>query len=395
MEKIATSIIFLTMYSFSLFFVYIAQKSVRRRKQFICCSLIAVLIPSIFAALRAETVGTDVLVYARPMFDLAKNASGFMDYLARTDMEVGYSFLVYYVSKIFNNFPFVLFHIALLQIIPIYIVAYKLRNKLPMVIVMSVYFSMFYIMGFNIMRQCIAASFILLAMIELYEKKTKSAIICIVIAFLFHSSSAIGVIIVICAQCLLKIKNNKLRATFIVVMTVVAYFIMLRWEEIIIFLIKHGILSNRINYYVLVFNGQVTTRNQYMFKLGIDIWADFFFRILLFVIPFLLYCNRKKTQEANFIFSVVSIGTIIYFLFFLIFKSGYGYRITMYADIFMLLWVPLAFEKKNSVVSSSNQIEKRYKISVAQLLCILLFFSYWLIEYMYIGWHGVLPFEFI
>ena len=63
----------------STFLFYISKSQYKRTR--LCIDCIAILIPCVLAALRANTVGTDVGVYLEPMFRVANNSTSFRDYL--------------------------------------------------------------------------------------------------------------------------------------------------------------------------------------------------------------------------------------------------------------------------------------------------------------------------
>lgn len=107
------------MFITSLFFVNKANKSLCKIK-FIICSFMALLLPCLFAAFRAETVGTDVLHYVKPYYLSALSYDSLTGYLAQGSAEIGYEIFIYYIAKIFGCFQSILFFIELLVIIPVY-----------------------------------------------------------------------------------------------------------------------------------------------------------------------------------------------------------------------------------------------------------------------------------
>src|SRR5574344_1257479 len=97
------------------------------------CILIGLLLPCIIAGLRAESIGTDVRVYTKPLYNLANNFNSnnlfqagtfFNDFNgAKTRVslyEIGFTFFIYIVAKTINNFQFLLFLIECIIIFPIY-----------------------------------------------------------------------------------------------------------------------------------------------------------------------------------------------------------------------------------------------------------------------------------
>ena len=85
-----------------LLFFYGARLTDRWRKYF--CYTSGLLVPCLLAALRAENIGTDVLVYMKPLFLLTDSYSGFWDYYkgihAGWGTEWAYAFLTYAVKRL-------------------------------------------------------------------------------------------------------------------------------------------------------------------------------------------------------------------------------------------------------------------------------------------------------
>ena len=116
--------------------------------------VIALFIPCLIAGIRANTVGTDVSVYLEPMIANARNAQNFSEYFLSSwkqgwvirgvsDIEIGFSVLVYLIIKLFNSRYVLQFVIQMLTIVPIYI-GLRQRNERNLWIGMLVYFCMFY-----------------------------------------------------------------------------------------------------------------------------------------------------------------------------------------------------------------------------------------------------------
>lgn len=81
--------IYSLMFIVSLYFVNQADKT-KSRGKFIFLSLLALIIPCLFAAFRGEKVGTDVLQYAKPYYLGALNSSNLQAFLLQGSAEKGY-----------------------------------------------------------------------------------------------------------------------------------------------------------------------------------------------------------------------------------------------------------------------------------------------------------------
>ena len=77
------------MYTVSLYLINQANRA-KNRVAFIAFSFFALLLPCLFAAYRGETVGTDVLQYAKPYYLGALNSGTLQSYLLQGSAEKGY-----------------------------------------------------------------------------------------------------------------------------------------------------------------------------------------------------------------------------------------------------------------------------------------------------------------
>lgn len=179
-----------------------------RRSRYVI-SFIALMIPCFLAAFRADTIGTDVRVYLIPMFENAKNAHSIADFFGRSWMqlytrrsvasiEIGFSLLVYIVTKIFSNLYVLQFFIQMLTIIPVWWSLEKLAdllNKRIVVVGMMVYYTMCYNYSLNLMRQYIAIGFLVFSFSCLIAGNKKKYAIFQVVAFSFHYAAISGLVI--------------------------------------------------------------------------------------------------------------------------------------------------------------------------------------------------------
>ena len=87
-------------------------------------AFIGILLPCILAGLRDESIGTDVLVYVKPIFTAAENSSSFSDFLSYSwffswkykyvyEHEIGFTLLVFVITKITGSLSAVLLSIQL------------------------------------------------------------------------------------------------------------------------------------------------------------------------------------------------------------------------------------------------------------------------------------------
>lgn len=194
--------VYLIGFALSTFLIAISEK--KRTQIFAVASVLALLIPCLIAAWRADHVGTDVMVYASPLTDTAIVSDGLKDFLASfwsigyrnkfvSEFELGYSLMVFVISKLTNSLPTVLFVTQALIITPIYLALARNRKKAPVWLGMLVFYLLFYNATLNMMRQWIAHAFMLLAFQLMTEKRYGWTTILSVISFSFHYSALLMV----------------------------------------------------------------------------------------------------------------------------------------------------------------------------------------------------------
>ena len=376
------------MFIASLYFVNQADKTKSKRK-FILLSLLALIIPCLFAAFRGEKVGTDVLQYAKPYYLGALNSSGLQSFLIQGSAETGYELFMFFITKIFKNFTAILFFTEALIIGPIYIVAIKNRKNCPMWVTVLVYYMIFYIASFNFMRQSIAAALLLLAYFELVEKKWIKFIILISLAQSFHNTAFIGIAIILFGVWFYKIQSKQLR---IFVFTISCIFLIVAlqgWQNILMWAINDvNILPRRFITYINIFTGG-QNQNSYYFFLTTSNYIELFFRWILYLIP--LFCCKHSKRQSNLYNSaniILLMSVVVYTVLFVLFHTSYAVRITWYMEYFFIVWLPMSYSK---LQENNVKFGVVHRNTVCMFMTIL---GYWFCGYMILGWHGTLPFYF-
>ena len=354
--------------SSSLFYISSKQKNKAVGLMIDC---IALLLPCLLAGLRASSVGTDVTVYLEPMFNLAKESNTFELFMSKSwyqgwnlrgvaDIEIGFSVLVYLVTKIFNNFYVLQFVIQCLTIIPIYC-GLKIKKEKNLWIGMLVYFCMFYNISLNIMRQMIALSFLFLAFQYFLKRRNKLYIFYSIIAISFHNSAILGFVLPFLYKFIsLRVfkKNNDFKTSQIkfIILCVCGIFL-LGMQEFIISFLTYINLSNYIHY----ISGTITfLPNQIISRLPLLICC-FIFRKALY----------KKEGEKFFFYC----SCIIYAIIFSQFASvnDYAYRGAMVFSIFLIDIIP-----ELCSITTYIRIGNLYKININKYFMILYLFIWWI-----------------
>ena len=133
-------------------------------------------------------IGTDTLTYIY-IFESIAEAGSVWDYSISYDIELGFSFFVYFIS-IFTTNPFIIF-LLLTSVIYFNLLFSFVRYNLSFALYFASFFSLFslYFFSFNILRQCLAISFLFVAVSYLLQRKNKMFLFFGFMAFLFHYSS--------------------------------------------------------------------------------------------------------------------------------------------------------------------------------------------------------------
>lgn len=190
-------IIYLGTFAVSTLMIYVSE-TVRDRRLRRILILAAIILPSIIAGCRADTVGTDIRTYGKAFYQRAYSFHSFIDYysliLSYGVTDIGYFFVTFLCSRISANYHLGLFVYSLLTNGIIYLSFAKLKKMYGVRLWMGMllYYLTMYNISLNAIRQFIAVAFVLYAFTFLLEKRLKHYLILCLIAFLFHSSGIIG-----------------------------------------------------------------------------------------------------------------------------------------------------------------------------------------------------------
>lgn len=196
--------VYLIGFALSVGLIAFAQK--QKRIVFLALSCVALAIPCLIAALRAQSIGTDVMVYVKPLTQGAIMADDLKDYFNTywysvwhniyvKDFEYGFSLMVYVVAKLTKSMGMVLLLIQALTVIPIYTALSRHRKTFPVWLGMLVYYLLFYNASLNVMRQWIAMAFLLLSLQMLLEKRPIATVLLCLVAAMFHTTALIVVLL--------------------------------------------------------------------------------------------------------------------------------------------------------------------------------------------------------
>ena len=334
--------------------------------------LLMIIIPSVLAGLRAETVGTDILIYGKNMMIEAERATSFSGLLASdiTMTEVGYQFYAYIVSRFFSGLGWWLFFTQLFIMTFFVLGIYKFRNDISLWKAMAVFMFCFYHLSFNIMRQSMAMSVLLFAFYYLTRKKYVTYFSLSIFAATFHTFALFVGLIIFCLWIFkdwFKSKTNKIFATALVLLMAVAFNFLLST----LYSFLGGFMERYVRY---ALEGSEVT----LFTMITS--PSFLMLLVMFLFSAMIIKNSKASELDDSLYMIVLIGVVGKFLQI---YMDIMYRMGIYLLLFLSLYMPRTFKYK-------------YKVSYKdrQKLFLLILFMYWLCDCMLSGHSSTAVFEF-
>lgn len=318
---------------------------------FLLCSLVAILLPSLLAAFRAPTVGFDVKNYLIQNYNVAlrSNSYYFFDTNKPFEVEPFFGLLTYFWAKQ-NNLKMLFFSIELLVIGPVYWVLFRRRKKGSMTVGMTLFFLLFYNFSLSGMRQSIAMSIMMIAYQMYEERKRFISFLFIVIAFNFHKSVALIVIVfgLFCYISALSKAKKKRVLFFLLVFLMILFVFYTRIALTVATLLQF--ISPRYGFYI----------KHYLDMYGGHIWSNIPLTDLIgksLIIICYCCCYTHKNNEINinaksmkeFVtkdqFDIMLIMMLLG-RYFVIFNANFfeSLRIAYYFDFLQIFFVPSAFD---------------------------------------------------
>lgn len=237
---------YLFIFLISLSFYYIGIKSINVAR-FIFL-LFCVLIPTIVAALRDETLGRDMTLYVIPFWNLASSCNTFIEYKeVLPDTEILYLLLNYVISRLTSDIHYYMFvHQGILMLIVV-LTALKLRHIVPSIFVLFFYFLYFYNTSYSMARQSLAIICFLYGCTFLLEKKHIIFYLFLFVSIAFHSSAVFGILLPLLFNLSDRIKNKFVLYSFI---TICVVMISVSFQVLLPRLISLGLLSSKYTNYI-------------------------------------------------------------------------------------------------------------------------------------------------
>lgn len=373
--------------SFFVSLVIIGFTEKKHKTTFTVAAIVALLIPCMVAALRTDAVGTDIRVYVRPMFENARNTTGFSDYWNSSwfsvwhykyvyEHEFGFSFLLYAVTKLTGSMGCVLFAIQAFTVAPVFIALALDRKKAPVWPGMLVYYLLYYNSTLNMMRQWMAMGMLLLVFQLLRRKKYWGSLALFIVAFSFHYSSLIFLPIAAVWWFLGRFKKTRLvqgnfaisaKTLMVVLIFLLGILVLLNLKLILQLVVKLG-LTRFTNYLkggtLSLMVGQLVLRMPVIFITLLS-WKRL----------------RKATDEAPFLLAMLLLDLLAAQI---VSIAKYALRISYFFACFGILLVPYLFRYQRS----------RFEKTVVGLSLTGFYGLYWYYFYVFTGAHETVPYYF-
>ena len=326
----------------SVYLFFIVEKYRFPGKQKKVIVVFAIIIPCILSAFRDNTIGTDTLVYAKPLFDRAVISDSFNDY---------YNGVVYNYSTIIID---CFFYFGMEKS--------KLPNKW---IGMFVFYFMMFNRTLNLMRQSIAISIIIFAFHYLQNKEYRKFLLFVFISSLFHTSGLLCLLLFMIYYVIfeIKVKHRRLRIVLITIISIVFLF-MLKYISIVLENTGLGHYKSYINGNIRIVPGQILLR-------------------LPIIIEFYVFLRRSPqidNNKADFYYLIILFDLLSSQLSSVGNASG---RVGLFFSSFIIFIIV-------EIINLNMLKENKMIIKTLNFVYILL---YWYYQYVYMGYNGTVPYQ--
>lgn len=385
-------IIYIVTASASCLLIWLEEKlSSKNKIGKILMLVLSILIPTLVAAFRSDIIGTDVRTYVKPIQDWANSNSTYSDFINYSGtlingepfnrFEKGYVSLVYFCSRINSSLSFNLFVSELIMIgcVLYGLIKFNRIRKISIVLGLFVFYTIFYNMSFNMVRQSIAMFILLFGFNYLLKEEWLKYFVIVVLAYLFHNSAIIGLLFFVVYYFLYCKKQGKYNFS---IRNEVITNEMLRTAIVIliglILLLILPILRNIIN---------AMGFSQYAAYIPSHI--NFSLRQILVRLPFLLVLlaewQDNKDNKLRYFYLIMFLTDIFVSQFSgnETTSTGYGSRIAWYAAVFYIYALPDMLNTKN-----------KGKEIILTVLLVIYLIIYWYVFTVVLNYNATVPYIF-
>lgn len=327
----------------------------------------------LLATIRDYTIGTDVLVYGKSSYDLARSCS-LLSFIQFTfdEFGVGYTVFTWIISNAFGSLPVLLGFIELAAFFPIVFACLRLSTKNAWVGV-CVFLFIFYGGTLNYLRQGMALGFVLLSVALFIEGKTPSSLVVYLVSICMHQTAILAVplyILWISYRCLSRCGDTlSTHGRFLINGAACL-------ASIVVVVLGRDL--------VLLFSSLKESYGAQVSRLGSG-GISFGITFLLLLLLIILYMHSKSQDcRSSLTSEYFTLTTVIGFLLrFLTVWQPQLERVALFYLAFLALGVTV-------VASKLEGKDRRLFISST----ILISFAYFYMYYVYFGYSEICPFIF-
>lgn len=320
----------------TLLFAYIAEKNFKKSKNklgliFLFISLVILVV---IAGLRTRLIGVDSSNYPLAIYNLSIEGKSYLQILKNTKVEPLFT-LIIYISAIFKNYNVTMGTIELICALPIYIYAFKSRKDKSITFVIFIFLTTMYAKSFNLQRQFIAISFLVLAFYYYKQKHNKKTTFLLIIASMFHYTAIISILILIIIRINLFYNNKNNKKRWMILLTLIIIVISVLMSKII------NVLPDKYAQY-----GNASTETSFTLM---GLVKKLFWITVSFIMLLKFNTSIKQNNENITNLTLLFIDLIFYFISVKISifgRLGYYFIYIVYFD--MIPNIPKIFKQKKT-----------------------------------------------
>lgn len=184
--------------SISYLLCLIGEKLLKNKNKFnyfggLIFYIFSLFLVSFLAGIRDLSIGTDIYYYFYQIFhDFSANNMSILAEEKARGTEIGFVILMKFASA-FNNINFAMFLIEFFTALPIYVIAMDKKEKGSLIVL--VFLLTMYVRSFNLIRQSLAMTIIILSTYYYLKKEKNKTFILTIIAISIHYSAIISIVI--------------------------------------------------------------------------------------------------------------------------------------------------------------------------------------------------------
>lgn len=314
---------FVIAFGLSLMFAFGSERCHGKGFFFYFFSICSVLSVSVLNGIRDYSIGTDIKVYGKQIFEDAVYARSFADFIEQCNRigmtEYGYAIFNYLISIFTNNLHVFLFIVGIIVNGAFFYCCLRLRNVANLNFMWSAYLFLFYATTLNLLRQSIALALIFIAVVKIFDKRFGAAFVIVSISYFFHHSAVMGFLPLLFTFVVNKVKSEQKKNACIVVFLILSAFLPIMISK----LSSMGLLDEKYGQYLGKGDGVGSIANGFLIRLPFVIMALFY----------LIYDRYKKSDERKILWTFVIAESILLPLQLI---SPTLFRVALYFGIFKI-----------------------------------------------------------